>query len=194
MTGRVWTIRPEGPADEAGVREVEELAFGRPVEARLAEALRRACPACLSLVAVGDTGRNVGHIVFSPVTLEPDGSAGGGGQTSSAAGGDAVASGACGMGLGPLAVLPERQRQGIGSALVERGLEELRAAGCPCVFLVGHPGYYPRFGFVRASGLGLRSQWDAVPDEAWLALVFDPAALPAAGGLVRFRSEFAAAG
>ncbi len=183
MRSPALSIRPETPADEAGVRTVEERAFGRPVEARLVDALRAACPDRLSLVAVTPAGEVVGHVLFTPVTIGP------GGPAAAGAHGTAVPPG---MGLGPLAVLPELQRQGIGSALMERSLLDLRAAGCPFVAVVGHPEYYPRFGFVLASGLGLRSQWDAVPDEAWMALVLDPAA-PPAGGVVRFHPEFDAA-
>jgi len=94
------------------------------------------------------------------------------------------------MGLAPMAVLPERQRNGVGSALVRRGLELLRYDACPFVVVLGHPDYYPRFGFDRASRFGLRSQWDGVPDEAFMVKVFDPDVLPAGGGIARYRDEF----
>jgi len=178
------TVRRETPADEAGVREVEERAFGRALEARLVDDLRRACPGCLSLVAVTGAGMVVGHLLFSPVTLEPD-------APPAAADGPAAPDGApLGMGLGPLAVLPERQRQGIGSALVMRGVADLSTTACPYVTVVGHPDYYPRFGFVPAAGVGLRCQWDGVPAEAWMALVLDPEGLRDTPGMVRFRREF----
>jgi predicted N-acetyltransferase YhbS len=84
----------------------------------------------------------------------------------------------------------QRQREGIGSGLVRRGLEILRARGCPFVVVVGHPEYYPRFGFERASVHGLTSQWDGIPDEAFLAILLDPAAMAGVSGVARYRSEF----
>jgi putative acetyltransferase len=93
------------------------------------------------------------------------------------------------VGLAPVAVLPSRQGQGIGTMLVEAGLERLRAAGAPAVVVVGDPHYYPRFGFVPASGFGLRWEEDA-PDEAVMALELSPGALAGVHGVLRFRSEF----
>ena len=98
-----------------------------------------------------------------------------------------------GMGLGPLAVRPDRQRQGIGSALVRRGLEILRERTCPFVVVLGHPAYYPRFGFEPAAAAGLSSQWEGVPDEAFMALVLDAEAMRGVSGIARYRDEFDAA-
>lgn len=78
------------------------------------------------------------------------------------------------MGVGPLAVIPERRRQGLGSALVERGLALLRERECPFLVVLGHPGHYPRFGFERASRHGPACQWEGVPDEAFMVLTLDP--------------------
>ena len=89
-----------------------------------------------------------------------------------------------------LAVLPEYQQQGIGSRLVRHGLEYLKSAGCPFVIVLGHPTYYPRFGFEPASKYKLKCQWDGVPDEAFMVLVFDKDALPKDGGVARYRAEF----
>jgi putative acetyltransferase len=97
------------------------------------------------------------------------------------------------MGLAPLAVIPDRRRQGIGSALVRRGLELLRTDGYPFVIVLGHPEYYPRFGFERASAHGLACQWKDVPGEALRVLVFDPDALRGVSGVARYRDEFDAA-
>jgi putative acetyltransferase len=94
------------------------------------------------------------------------------------------------MGLAPLAVLPDYQGQGIGSGLVEHGLAVLRERGCPFVVVLGHPDYYPRFGFKRASAHGLASQWDGVPDEVFMVLVLDADAMAGAGGVARYRHEF----
>jgi putative acetyltransferase len=116
-----------------------------------------------------DGGRIVGHILFSPVTVER---------------------GPAGMVLAPLAVLPERQRQGIGTALTERGIAALRERGCPFVIVYGHPGYYPRFGFEPASARGLASHLENVPDDVFMVLVLDESAMAGIGGVVRHRREF----
>jgi putative acetyltransferase len=167
-------IREEGPQDASAIRAVNEQAFGQPAEADLVDALRRSCADRLSLVAE-ENGVVVGHILFTPTVVE-------------SAGRQVV-----GMGLAPMAVLPERQRQGIGSALVERGLAALRIRGCPLVIVLGHPGYYPRFGFERASAHGLASQWEGVPDEAFMVLILDSQAMAGMRGVARYRPEFDAA-
>jgi putative acetyltransferase len=90
-------------------------------------------------------------------------------------------------------VIPERQQEGIGSQLVRRGIDMLRQHGCPFVIVVGHPEYYPRFGFERASKYGLSCQWEGVPDEAFMVLILDPAAMRDIRGVARYRDEFDAA-
>ena len=164
------TIRPEGPEDAARVRLVNELAFGQPAEADLVEKLRHACPDSLSLVA--EDGEVVGHVLFTPVALE--------GTTRRVVG----------MGLAPMAVLPDRQRQGIGSQLVRRGLDILRERGCPFVVVVGHPEYYPRFGFEPASKQGLSSQWEGIADAAFMVVVFDTHTMAGVSGVARYMDEF----
>jgi putative acetyltransferase len=156
--------------DASRVRLVNELAFGQPVEADLIDRLRRACTESLSMVAEED--EVVGHILFTPVAVE------GTGQR------------VLGMGLAPMAVLPDRQRQGIGSQLVRRGLDILRERGCPFVVVVGHPEYYPRFGFEPASLHGLASQWEGVPDAAFMVLVLDGHAMAGVSGVAKYREEF----
>lgn len=164
------TIRAERPEDISHVRHINELAFGQPMEARLVDKLRQTCPGALSLVA--EDGNVVGHILFTPVTVESG------------------AQRITGMGLAPMAVLPDRQRQGIGTRLVTRGLDILRERGCPFVVVVGHPEYYPRFGFERASLHGVSSQWDGVPDEAFMVLILDLDAMAGVSGVARYRDEF----
>ena len=162
-------IRPEAPADRSAVHKVNALAFGRPDEARLADALRAQARPYLSLVAELE-GELIGHIVFTPVTLE----------------------GVAGvMGLAPMAVRPDRQRSGIGSALVRAGLEHCNTQGASAVVVLGHPEYYPRFGFAPAARFGLVSEYDA-PPEAFMALELEPGALAGARGTVRYHRAFAA--
>jgi len=167
------SIRAEEPQDVQAVRKVNLEAFGRPQEAEVVDALRRECAEMLSLVAVVQ-GRVVGHVLFSPTTLE---------------GKDGTAEG---MGLAPVAVLPEYQEQGIGSALVRTGLAQLQSTPCPFVIVLGHPDYYRRFDFEPASRYGIRSEWD-VPDEAFLILMLDEAAMQGMSGVARYRPEFARA-
>ncbi len=93
------------------------------------------------------------------------------------------------LSLAPVGVLPSRQNEGIGTMLIEAGLEQLRAEGHPAVVVLGHPSYYPRFGFVPASSFGLRWEMDA-PDEAFMALELSAGALAGVRGVVRFRPEF----
>lgn len=163
-------IRPQTPDDEAEVEEVNRRAFGRQDEARLVARLQRADEASISLVAERD-GRVVGHILFSPVNVEglPD---------------DLRA-----VGLAPMAVLPEHQRQGIGGRLVEAGLAACRQAGFAAVVVLGYPEYYPKFGFVPASTRRLRCAYDA-PDEAFMVLELRAGALSGVSGLVRYSPAF----
>ena len=164
-------VRAESGGDAAGIRRVNELAFGSRLEADLVERLRLSCPEALSLVA-DDQGTLVGHILFTPVIVES---------------GDRHVAG---MGLAPMAVAPDRQRQGIGSMLVGMGIERLRERRCPFVVVVGHPGYYPRFGFAPAWRFGLRSQWQGIDDAAFMALMLDPAVMSGVAGIARYRDEF----
>lgn len=163
------TTRAETADDHEAVRRVNELAFETAAEANLVDALRAVRPH-VSLVAE-EEGRVVGHIFFSPVTFES-------GET-----------GALAMGLGPMAVLPEMQRRGVGSRLVREGLEECRRLGAVAVVVLGHADYYPRFGFARASAKGLRCKWP-VGDEHFMAAELRPGALDGVRGLVEYRPEF----
>jgi putative acetyltransferase len=163
-------IRKEQPADVGDIRRVNELAFGRPQEAGLVDVLRSNGGLTLSMVAVDDD-KVVGHIAFSPVMVESN-------DESFAA-----------VGLGPMAVLPESQGRGIGSALVRAGLTSLRESRHLVVVVLGHPSYYPRFGFRRASEYGIR--WQKGPaDEAFMVLELAPQALSGKHGAVSYRPEF----
>lgn len=163
-------VRRERPEDIEAVRRVNERAFGRPDEARLVASLRSAGKVVRSLVVVEDE-RVVGHILFSPVTIESEGHT------------------LPGVGLAPMSVLPEVQRHGIGSLLVRAGLSQCQSAGHAYVVVLGHPEYYPRFGFVPASKYGIRSEYEAA-DEAFMIVVFCEEVLRGWAGLVRYQPEF----
>jgi putative acetyltransferase len=164
-------IREENTGDQQAIQRVNMLAFAGSNEADLVDTLCAAGAVTLSLVAEQDG--IVGHILFSPVTIETP------------AGISAA------VGLAPMAVWQEWQRRGIGSRLVREGLAELRRRGHGVVVVLGHPDYYPRFGFEPASRFGLR--WEGqYPDEAFMVVELVPGALSEAGGIVRYRPEFAA--
>ena len=162
-------IREECPSDQAAIHRLNTVAFGDDAEANVVDELRASCDVYLSFVAI-DRGAVVGHILFTPVALS----------------GSSIE----GMGLAPMAVDPSRQQRGIGSLLVRHGLAHLRTSGCPFVIVLGHADYYPRFGFERASQYGVSSQWEGIPDEAFMIVVFDRKAIPGVGGIARYRSEF----
>jgi putative acetyltransferase len=163
-------VRREQRGDETVIAHVNREAFGQPDESRLIDALRKAGHTALSLVAVA-RGRIVGHILFTPVTIDsPE-------RTVSA------------VGLGPMAVLPQFQRQGIGSLLVEAGLRECAGTGRQIVVVVGHPEFYPRFGFRPGRAFGLRCQFE-VPDDVFMVAELTAGALGGHGGLVRYLPEF----
>jgi putative acetyltransferase len=163
-------IRHEEPQDIAAIRFVNEQAFGGSGEANAIDALRDRGAVTLSLVAViGD--QVVGHLFFSPAAIESADRAW------------------PALGLAPLSVLPEYQRQGIGTALMNAGLEECRRLGHGRVIVLGHPGYYPRFGFERASQHHVRFEFEA-PDEACMILALQPSALDGVTGLAKYQPEW----
>ena len=164
-------VREEQPQDIPAVREVNLQAFGQTQEADLVDTLRQNCNDSLSLVAVMQN-QVVGHILFSPAAIGSEGGT------------------VRGMALAPMAVLPQHQRQGIGSELARAGITRLEGSECPFVIVLGHAGYYPRFGFEPASRHGIRSEWE-VPDDAFMILVLNPAQMQGVSGVAKFRPEFA---
>jgi putative acetyltransferase len=167
------TIRQEQPQDLNPIRQVNRRAFGQTTEADLVDKLRQNYNELLSLVAVMQN-KVVGHILFTPATIESA---------------DRTVRG---MGLAPMAVLPECQRQGIGSELVRTGIEQLKKRECPFIIVLGHPEYYPRFDFKPASRYGIRCEWE-VPDEAFMILLLNEVEMQSISGVARYVPEFAEA-
>jgi putative acetyltransferase len=171
---RIWDDWPEHAAE---VAEAHRQAFGRADEAAIVDAVRAAGAATVSLVAQlahdqrrYEPGPIIGHVLLSPVTVDGRGEP-------------------RGLGLGPIAVLPQYQRRGVGSRLIEAALRRARALGHAFVVVLGHPEYYPRFGFKPASRFGLQFE-HPVPDEVFLALELVPGGLQQASGVVRYLPAF----
>ncbi len=163
-------IRTETGADLAAVGEVNRLTFGREAEARLVDDLRDGGYARLSLVAE-EEGRLVGHVMFSEAVIRTDG--------------DEVGA----LALGPVGVIPERQGRGVGSALIREGLDRCVREGHRIVVLLGHPGYYPRFGFSAETAGNLSSPYSG---DAFMALELAPGALSGVVGEFEFAPPFGA--
>jgi putative acetyltransferase len=165
-------IRPETPDDIPAIFEVNFQAFAHYDEANLVNTLRDAhvFNPELSLVAVcGD--RIIGHIMFPPVTIEsPKGST------------PAVA-------LAPLVVHPDYQCLGVGSALIEEGLNACRSFGHRIVIVIGHPAYYPRYGFHPARAHGIMAPF-IVADDVFMVLDLVPGALDGIQGMVKYPKAF----
>lgn len=172
-------IRLEAHGDEPGVRYVNLAAFTGPEEADIVDRIRREAPeGWHSLVAVGAPGGPadgiiVGHLLLTPCRVED-------------AQGDLVATV---LAIGPVAVLPELQSRGIGSALMSAAMGLAIARAVPALVLLGHPAYYPRFGFGSARVAGLEPPAAAWPDAAWMARLL-PAWTDAMRGTVRYPEAF----
>ncbi|MGA5214883.1 GNAT family N-acetyltransferase [Streptomyces cinereoruber] len=164
-----WRTRPEAPGEEAEVRRVEAAAFGSEAEADLVDALRADAGAWLpglSYVAEAPDGTVAAHALITRCHV--------GGAPAAA--------------LAPVAVAPEHQRTGAGQAVVRAVLDAARLRGETLVLVLGHPEYYPRFGFERASAYGIRPGFE-VPDEAMRALVLDDS-VPVPSGALRYPAPF----
>jgi putative acetyltransferase len=158
-------VREERPDDIAAIRDVSRRAT-RQQEADLVDRLRANGAALLSLVATLN-GQVVGHILYSPASV---------GTVRGAA-------------LGPMAVAPEYQRQGIGGKLVTIGNRMLADQGCPFVVVLGHAAYYPKFGFRPATTVGITSRWK-VPDDVFMVAILDEDEMRGVSGQAHYRDEF----
>jgi putative acetyltransferase len=167
----LFKIRPEQKEDHAAIREVNNLAFKGESEAKLVEAIRASefFVPDLSLVAVTD--EVIGHILFSIVSIETDQ-----GRVPTLA-------------LAPMAVKPDFQNQGIGSALVREGLTKCEELGFEHVVVLGHPNFYPKFGFQPSRSRGIRSPFQ-VPDEVFMVYEMKKGSLDAITGQVRYPPAF----
>lgn len=163
-------IRNEMPDDIAMVRKVNASAFDTPAEAVLVDSLRDEGAISISLVAVLKE-TVIGHILFSPVVIESKNSS------------LHVA------GLGPMSVLPEYHRQGIGSKLVVAGLEFCRSQGQPAVVVLGHPEFYTRFGFVTSRQYSITCEYD-VPPEVFMIKELRQGALAGQSGIAKYHQLF----
>jgi len=165
-------IRTEEDKDFAAVYAVNAAAFETPLEANLVDALRQQASPVVSLVAE-DNETVVGHIMFSPVSL-----------TGHA---DVKI-----MGLAPMAVAPNHQRKGIGSALVRAGLERCKQLGFGAVVVLGHPEYYPRFGFSPSLRFGIGCEYE-VPEEVFMVMELQSAYLHGRSGAIQYHRAFSGA-
>lgn len=162
-------IREEKESDWLEVFIVNQAAFATPAEAHLVNALHEQCRPIVSLVAEAE-GKILAHIMFSSVQLS--------GHPSLSL-----------MGLAPMAVLPEYQRKGIGSALVKSGLEQCRALGVGAVVVLGHIAYYPRFGFVPYVRYGISCEYEA-HEEAFMVLELQSGYLAGKKGTIQYHDAF----
>jgi len=163
-------IRPERDEDAAAVRRVHETAFPTAAEANLVDRLRANGKAVIALVAE-DGASIVGHILFSPVALEP-------------------LAGTVGLGLAPVAVMPDHEKHGLGRRLIQNGLAECHKWGAGFVVVIGDPPYYGRFGFEPAEKHGLRSEY--VEGDSFMVFKLASGTLPPPGTLVKYAPEFSA--
>lgn len=169
MPNSTIKVRPELPEDIPAIRQVHEAAFPTKLEADLVDLCRQRSRVILSLVALRE-GNLVGHVLFTEVTLEPP------------------HPGWRGLGIGPIAVLPEHQGEGIGSHLMTIGLEMCRSNGIDFVVLLGDPRYYTKFGFIPGREFGLSSDYG--DGDEFQARELRPGALRGAKAVVKYIPEF----
>jgi len=168
------TVRPEMPGDEDAIRQVNLRAFGRDLEGKRVDLIRgsRFWVPGLSMVAL-DGDNIVGHVLLSAAMLVNDH--------------EAMSI----LSLVPVSVLPEYQGRGIGTKMIQCALESAKSTDFPAVVVMGHPGYYQRFGFIKASNKGIYAPF-TVPEEVYMVLELIPNALDKVTGTVRYPPCFSA--
>ena len=169
-------IRAEKPQDYPAIKQINDLAFEQPNEGLLVEELRRNPSFIpeLSLVALYDNVV-VGHILFLPVRIMCEDSP------------------VISLSLAPMAVLPEHQGKGIGGRLIEEGIAVAKTLGYESIIVLGHPEYYPRFGFQPAGKWGIVPPYEGVPDEAFMAMELSENSLDGKAGVAEFPQEYESA-
>lgn len=165
-------IDVERPNDVEDIHQVNLSAFGRSGEAEVVDRLRQESSVFHSYVA-RVSGQVVGHVLFTPAHIV-----------------QADDWTVAGLGLAPLAVTPEFQGLGIGSSLCREGLKRIAAKDDPFVIVLGHPKYYPRFGFRKASLFGIRCSYPNVPEDCFMIRIFDPEKMNGVSGVAYYRPEF----
>ena len=163
-------IRPEEQRDWAAVHALNVSAFESPAEANLVDALREQAHPLVSLVAE-DNGAIVGHIMFSPVSLS---------------GHPALRI----MGLAPMAVVPENQRKGIGSALVRAGLDQCKQLDFGAAVVLGHSAYYPRFGFSSSAGFEIDCEYEVLEGGDFMVVELREGFLDGTSGRIKYHTAF----
>lgn len=163
-------IRKETAADIEAVFEINRSAFPTEEEAQLVNRLRETASPLISLVAEGEQ-EIIGHILFTPVTLDSD-------------------TNLFLMGLAPMAVNPARQNKGVGSLLARAGIEECRAIGAAGLVVLGHPKYYSRFGFSPSANFGIKSKYDGAP-EVFMVLELSAEVFAGKAGVISYHPSFA---
>lgn len=165
-------IRQELKEDLARIKEINDQAFGQEGEGRLVNKLREKDQFISELSLVAETDETVvGHILFYPVKINSNLEK----HTT--------------LSLGPMSVLPKYQKKGIGGKLISEGLKRAKDVGFRSVIVVGHPEYYPKFGFTKASNWSIKVPFDS-PDEAFMALEIVKGELQDKSGIIEYPLEF----
>ncbi len=164
-------VRKETPADTSRIHHLNAIAFGQADEAQIVDNLRKSDALSVSLVAE-ENKQIIGHIAFSPVCIERQP--------------EKINI----LGLGPMAVLPAYQNKGIGAQLIEQGLALCKEANCDLVVVLGHPNYYPRFGFVPTQPFGILCEYD-VPADVFMLQELKKGVVSKLTGTIKYHAAFA---